>query len=309
MSPGVISGISSRFRGIGPKLLSSIHPFDHPFIFSSLLFLLFTALSTLFLSYFLPFRVNWSLFVGSILSFATIVSLVLYIILYKRKKIRNEITSRAIRVLRKREEVNYRNLDSKNILDAFEKAPGAFYFSYREVPEEILVEIREGIIGRVGAPASRLIEKLSEMTASRCVDARTGMTSFFVVRSEDELVDEAAFDQIVVHVKREAKMMHSVKSQVIDVPIWRLNEKGEMERRIGLLFLISGVDVPMKIREDVEIAREQNRIISDMELMKNLKQAAYDLQEEKKEEFEKAINRIAFMACRRLKSIERREEI
>ncbi len=296
--PGVISRLSSWIKNIPSKLLSFIY--DHPFIFLPLIFLAITAISIVLL------RETLGLLIGSLLSLliSVIISALAW---YLRKVSRGTIISRAIRVLRKREEVNYRNLDSKNILDAFEKAPGAFYFSYREVPEEILVEIKEGRIEKVGASASRLIEKLTEMTAIRYVDIRTGMTSFFVVRSEDELIEEAAFDQIVVHVKREAKMMHSVKSQVIDVPIWRLNEK--MERRIGLLFMVSGVDVPIKIREDAEIAREQDRIISDMEVMKGIKQAAYNLQEGKKEEFERDLGRIAFRACRRLKSIERREEI
>jgi hypothetical protein len=108
---------------------------------------------------------------------------------YRRKR-RNSLISKAGKVLGKREEVNYRNLDSKNIIDAFEKAPGIFYPSYREVPEDILVQRRDGKIEKVSGAASRLIEKLTEMASQRFVDVRTGMTSFFVVRAEDELVDE-----------------------------------------------------------------------------------------------------------------------
>ncbi|MEM3372483.1 MAG: hypothetical protein QXO55_07730 [Candidatus Korarchaeum sp.] len=232
------------------------------------------------------------------------------LILWLRRKSeerRRKVIDRAKAVLKKREERSYRNLDSKNIIDAFEKAPGAFYAFYKEVPEEVLTLVKDGRISRITAPASRIMEKLTEMALGGFADLRTGMTSLFAVRSEDELLDETALDQIVVHVKRMAKEMHSVKSQVIDVPLWRLvsKENGEpsMRRYIGLLFLLSGIDIPEKIREDLRIAKEQDRIISDMEIMKLLKSAAYNLQEGKKREYTRDLKRIAFRTGRRLYSI------
>jgi hypothetical protein len=83
----------------------------------------------------------------------------------------------------------------------------------------------------------------------------------------------------------------------------------KMERRIGLLFLISGVVIPLKIKEDVKVAKEQDRIISDMGLMKAVKQAAYDLQEGRRDGYEKALSRIAFRAHRRMESARKREDI
>ena len=275
---------------------------EHP-IFLSLLVLFLVFSTFILLKWFIQ---PWGLLQIAIIS-ASILFVIAAVYWYLRRSRMKRLISRAARVLGKREEVTYRNLDSKNIIDAFEKAPGVFYPSYREIPEDILVEVRDGKIERVSGAASKLIERLKEMTMQRFVDVRTGMTSFFVVRTEDELVDEVALDQIVTHVKRDARMMHSVKSQVIDVPIWRLNEK--MERRIGLLFLISGVDIPLKIREDVKIAKEQDRIICDMELMKTIKQAAYELQEGRREEYERAINEIAQRAYRRVDYSRTREDI
>jgi len=291
----------SRQTFTGENIALSIA--EHPLI-SSLVFL-----SLCFLTFYLAgwFVQIWGLAGVTLSTFIILLVAAVAIFLYYRKRRREKLISKAISVLGKREEVNYRNLDSRNIIDAFEKAPGVFYPSYREVPEEILTEIKDGKIEKISGAASRLIEKLTEMTAQKFVDVRTGMTSFFVVRTEDELVEEAALDQIVTHVKRIAGMMHSVKSQVVDVPIWRLNEK--MERRIGLLFLISGVDIPLKIKEDVKIAKEQDRIISDMELMKAVKQAAYDLQEGRRDGYEKALSRIAFRAHRRMESARKREDI
>jgi hypothetical protein len=291
----------SRQTFTGENIALSIA--EHPLI-SSLVFL-----SLCFLTFYLAgwFVQIWGLAGVTLSTFIILLVAAVAIFLYYRKRRREKLISKAISVLGKREEVNYRNLDSRNIIDAFEKAPGVFYPSYREVPEEILTEIKDGKIEKISGAASRLIEKLTEMTAQKFVDVRTGMTSFFVVRTEDELVEEAALDQIVTHVKRIAGMMHSVKSQVVDVPIWRLNEK--MERRIGLLFLISGVDIPLKIKEDVKVAKEQDRIISDMELMKAVKQAAYDLQEGRRDGYEKALSRIAFRAHRRMESARKREDI
>jgi|GEM_PF-3022185 hypothetical protein len=291
----------SRQTFTGENIALSIA--EHPLI-SSLVFL-----SLCFLTFYLAgwFVQIWGLVLVTLISAGILLLTAAIFRYYYRKRRKENLISRAIKILRKREEVNYRNLDSRNIIDAFEKAPGVFYPSYREVPEEILTEIKDGKIEKISGAASRLIEKLTEMTAQKFVDVRTGMTSFFVVRTEDELVEEAALDQIVTHVKRIAGMMHSVKSQVVDVPIWRLNEK--MERRIGLLFLISGVDIPLKIKEDVKIAKEQDRIISDMELMKAVKQAAYDLQEGRRDGYEKALSRIAFRAHRRMESARKREDI
>jgi hypothetical protein len=291
----------SRQTFTGENIALSIA--EHPLI-SSLVFL-----SLCFLTFYLAgwFVQIWGLVLVTLISAGILLLTAAIFRYYYRKRRKENLISRAIKILRKREEVNYRNLDSRNIIDAFEKAPGVFYPSYREVPEEILTEIKDGKIEKISGAASRLIEKLTEMTAQKFVDVRTGMTSFFVVRTEDELVEEAALDQIVTHVKRIAGMMHSVKSQVVDVPIWRLNEK--MERRIGLLFLISGVDIPLKIKEDVKVAKEQDRIISDMELMKAVKQAAYDLQEGRRDGYEKALSRIAFRAHRRMESARKREDI
>jgi hypothetical protein len=291
----------SRQTFTGENIALSIA--EHPLI-SSLVFL-----SLCFLTFYLAgwFVQIWGLVLVTLISAGILLLTAAIFWYYYRKRRKENLISRAIKILRKREEVNYRNLDSRNIIDAFEKAPGVFYPSYREVPEEILTEIKDGKIEKISGAASRLIEKLTEMTAQKFVDVRTGMTSFFVVRTEDELVEEAALDQIVTHVKRIAGMMHSVKSQVVDVPIWRLNEK--MERRIGLLFLISGVDIPLKIKEDVKVAKEQDRIISDMELMKAVKQAAYDLQEGRRDGYEKALSRIAFRAHRRMESARKREDI
>jgi uncharacterized membrane protein YqjE len=300
MSPVRFPRISRQtFTGENIALSIAEHPLISSLVFLSLWFLIF-----IWLGWFVQI---WGLAGVTLFTFIILLVAAVAIYWYYRKKRREKLISKAISVLRKREEVNYRNLDSRNIIDAFEKAPGVFYPSYREVPEEILTEIRDGKIEKISGAASRLIEKLTEMTAQKFVDVRTGMTSFFVVRTEDELVEEAALDQIVTHVKRIAGMMHSVKSQVVDVPIWRLNEK--MERRIGLLFLISGVDIPLKIKEDVKIAKEQDRIISDMELMKAVKQAAYDLQEGRRDEYEKALSRIAFRAHRRMESARKREDI
>jgi hypothetical protein len=276
---------------------------EHP-VASSLLLLIASALLSIWLGLFVE---PLGLIAITLLSASLLLIMAAIFYYHYRRKRRNSLISKAGKVLGKREEVNYRNLDSKNIIDAFEKAPGIFYPSYREVPEDILVQRRDGKIEKVSGAASRLIEKLTEMASQRFVDVRTGMTSFFVVRAEDELVDEVALDQIVTHVKRNAQMMHSVKSQVIDVPIWRLNE--EMERRIGLLFLISGVDIPEKIREDVRIAKEQDRIISDMELMKTIKQAAYELQEGRRDEYERALGRIARRAYTRMDHARTREDI
>jgi uncharacterized membrane protein YqjE len=300
MSPVRFPRISRQtFTGENIALSIAEHPLISSLVFLSLWFLIF-----IWLGWFVQI---WGLAGVTLFTFIILLVAAVAIYWYYRKKRREKLISKAISVLRKREEVNYRNLDSRNIIDAFEKAPGVFYPSYREVPEEILTEIKDGKIEKISGAASRLIEKLTEMTAQKFVDVRTGMTSFFVVRTEDELVEEAALDQIVTHVKRIAGMMHSVKSQVVDVPIWRLNEK--MERRIGLLFLISGVDIPLKIKEDVKIAKEQDRIISDMELMKAVKQAAYDLQEGRRDEYEKALSRIAFRAHRRMESARKREDI
>jgi uncharacterized membrane protein YqjE len=300
MSPVRFPRISRQtFTGENIALSIAEHPLISSLVFLSLWFLIF-----IWLGWFVQI---WGLAGVTLFTFIILLVAAVAIYWYYRKKRREKLISKAISVLRKREEVNYRNLDSRNIIDAFEKAPGVFYPSYREVPEEILTEIRDGKIEKISGAASRLIEKLTEMTAQKFVDVRTGMTSFFVVRTEDELVEEAALDQIVTHVKRIAGMMHSVKSQVVDVPIWRLNEK--MERRIGLLFLISGVDIPLKIKEDVKIAKEQDRIISDMELMKAVKQAAYDLQEGRRDEYEKALSRIAFRAHRRMERARKREDI
>jgi len=274
-------------------------------------YLILSLIAILLPSFLLP-REIWGLLVGVLLLSIPIAFGIRWLRSREWRKFLSERLSKYIEVLKKREEVNYRNLDSKNIIDAFEKAPGCFYMSYKEVPESVLMEVREGKIERVSFPASRILEKLREMTAVRFVDVRTGMTSFFVVRSEDELIDEVAFDQIVTQVKAEAKMMHSVKSQVIDVPVWRVerkDEKEEMSRKIGLLFLISGVDIPIKIKEDVDTARDQDRIISDMELMKTMKQAAYDLQEGRREEYERALSRIAFRAHRRMEYARKREDI
>jgi len=288
----------SRQTFTGENIALSIA--EHPLAFSLVPFLFCLFLFCL-VGWFIQ-TLSLALITGISAAIPLVTAAILF--LYYRKRRKENLISRAIKVLRKREEVNYRNLDSRNIIDAFEKAPGVFYPSYREVPEEILTEIKDGKIEKISGAASRLIEKLTEMTAQKFVDVRTGMTSFFVVRTEDELVEEAALDQIVTHVKRIAGMMHSVKSQVVDVPIWRLNEK--MERRIGLLFLISGVDIPLKIREDVEIAREQDRIISDIDIMRETKKAAYDLQEGRKEEFRRNLDKIAFRTWRRLRSM--REE-
>ena len=300
MSPVRFPRISRQtFTGENIALSIAEHPLISSLVFLSICFLIFIWLGS--------FVQIWGLAGVTLSTFIILLVAAVAIFLYYRKRRREKLISKAISVLRKREEVNYRNLDSRNIIDAFEKAPGVFYPSYREVPEEILTEIKDGKIEKISGAASRLIEKLTEMTAQKFVDVRTGMTSFFVVRTEDELVEEAALDQIVTHVKRIAGMMHSVKSQVVDVPIWRLNEK--MERRIGLLFLISGVDIPLKIKEDVKVAKEQDRIISDMELMKAVKQAAYDLQEGRRDGYEKALSRIAFRAHRRMESARKREDI
>jgi hypothetical protein len=46
-----------------------------------------------------------------------------------------------------------------------------------------------------------------------------------------------------------------------------------------------------------------------MELMKAMKQAAYDLQEGRRDEYERALSRIAFRAHRRMEHARRREDI
>jgi len=300
---GVLTSLKAKILRI-KELPEKIREFPEWF------YLIISLIAILLLSFTL--KEIWGLLAGLLFSLLAVALPTWWWLHSTWKKILSTRLSKYIDVLKKREEVNYRNLDSKNIIDAFEKAPGCFYFSYKEVPESVLAEVRDGKIERVSSPASRILEKLREMTAVRFVDVRTGMTSFFVIRSEDELINEVAFDQIVTQVKTEAKMMHSVKSQVIDIPIWRVekkDEKEEMSRKIGLLFLISGVDIPIKIKEDVRVAREQDRIISDMELMKAMKQAAYDLQEGRRDEYERALSRIAFRAHRRMEHARRREDI
>jgi len=116
-------------------------------------------------------------------------------------------------------------------------------------------------------------------------------------------------------VKRESPQMHSVKGQVIDVPVWTVSDKPEvfvrergiwpfkrreevkkykMERKYGLLFTVSGVDVPEKIREDVKIAKEQAGIISNIESLRNLKEAEKLVGEEKEDEARKRCDKMAY---------------
>jgi len=232
------------------------------------------------------------------------------------KKAFERFLSRAKRVLQKKEEVSYANLDSRNILDAFEKAPGSFYFSYREADESLLMEVKEGKIERHPESPSRIRESLANALSTRTVDARSGMTSFFVIRTEDELVDRTAFDYIITYVKRESPQMHSVKGQVIDVPIWRVSEKPEvsmrekwrfwrfkrrekveeykMDRKYGLLFTVSGVDVPGKIVDDVETAKKQVSILSNIESLRNLRGAEQRVKEHEEEEARKHCDKLAY---------------
>jgi hypothetical protein len=220
---------------------------EHPLV-SSLMLLSLCFLIFIWLGLFIAI---WGL-AGVTISVAILLGIAAVFLYYKKRR-RENLISRAISVLKKREKMNYRNLDSRSIIDAFEKTSGVFYLSYEEIPESILVEIREEKIEKIKSAASRLTEKLTEMTAQKFVDVRTGTTSFFAVRTEDELVEEIALDQIVTLVKRIADMMHSVKYQVIDIPIWRLNGRiGLLERKIGLLLLISAETNLFPVRRETK---------------------------------------------------------
>ncbi|MDK2372643.1 MAG: hypothetical protein QI197_04625 [Candidatus Korarchaeota archaeon] len=186
--------------------------------------------------------------------------------------------NRYVKLLKKGRESVYRNLDARNILDAFEKAPGIFYVLYGELNEGVITKEFEhkGVNYIIPDRSAERIMRhfVSTLEGSKgAFDYRTGLSSFFIIRTEDELIPPEAYDKVKVWIKGRAKMMHAAKDGEFDLPIWDVEDE-DIQRKMGLMMLISGIDIPKRIIRDCRMAREQYIILRRMESMKDVKKLA-----------------------------------
>lgn len=229
-------------------------------------------------------------------------------------------------------ETVYRNMDAENIRDAFTKGTGTFYILYREVDErnfytmENEVEKRRGrisvvvknVVKRIREAGAKLMEFLEGMLRSlgMAVDWTTAMSGFFIARIEDELLDKSAFDMLKTYYKRISREVHAIKDGEFDLPLWEVVEDSveadggkkkffRTVRKVALLAVIAGIDVPNRVKRDLRTAIEQERVllrIDDMRKEKEMAKAAarrsWDEVDEIIEELEYQLRRMDDMRTR-----------
>ncbi len=246
-----------------------------------------TVVFFLLLLYTFAYAIRWlgtPFFWGALLISAPFLVVAILILLDYMRKRSSELErmrrslSRYIKLLRKGRESVYRNLDARNILDAFEKAPGIFYVLYGELKEDVITKDFEHM-GITYIIPDRSAEKIMRHFVSTLEGSKeafnyeTGLSSFFIIRTEDELVPPEAYDKVKVWIKSRAKMMHAAKDGEFDLPIWDV-EEGDIQRKMGFMILISGIDIPKRIVRDCRMAREQYIILKRMQSMKDVKKLA-----------------------------------